>query len=252
MGHSFIKAVMAQESAVFGGEHSAHYYFRDFWFADTGMLAAMHVLAALGGQDGPLSALVSTYDRYVSSGEINSTVADPPAALAAVRSWSVAQGLSLDELDGITATYDGAPPRWWLNVRSSNTEPLVRLNVEADDRATMEQVRDRALAVIRGRPPVSEQSTASIEPWVREILRCPACHSELADSTGPTGSGAAVPELDLWPGLPGRGRHTGAACRGGPPHPGLTRSGFGRGVVSASAARAAGPRRRAPQGRRRR
>lgn len=154
VGHSFIKAVMAQESAVFGGEHSAHYYFRDFWFADTGMLAAMHVLAALGGQDAPLSALVSTYDRYVSSGEINSTVADPSAALAAVRSWSKAQGLTLDELDGITATHAAASgPHWWLNVRSSNTEPLVRLNVEADDRATMEQVRDRALAVIRGEHP---------------------------------------------------------------------------------------------------
>ncbi|HON76211.1 MAG TPA: phosphomannomutase/phosphoglucomutase, partial [Dermatophilaceae bacterium] len=154
VGHSFIKAVMAQESAVFGGEHSAHYYFRDFWFADTGMLAAMHVLAALGGQDAPLSALVSTYDRYVSSGEINSTVADPSAALAAVRSWSKAQGLTLDELDGITASHEAASgPHWWLNVRSSNTEPLVRLNVEADDRATMEQVRDRALAVIRGEHP---------------------------------------------------------------------------------------------------
>ena len=154
VGHSFIKAEMAAHSAVFGGEHSAHYYFRDFWFADTGMLAAMHVLAALGGQDAPLSALVSTYDRYVSSGEINSTVADPSAALAAVRSWSEAQGLTLDELDGITASHAVASgPHWWLNVRSSNTEPLVRLNVEADDRATMEQVRDRALAVIRGEHP---------------------------------------------------------------------------------------------------
>ena len=126
VGHSFIKAVMAQESAVFGGEHSAHYYFRDFWFADTGMLAAMHVLAALGGQDAPLSALVSTYDRYVSSGEINSTVADPSAALAAVRSWSEAQGLTLDELDGITATHAAASgPHWWLNVRAVTNQSSI-------------------------------------------------------------------------------------------------------------------------------
>ena len=151
VGHSFIKAQMAAEKAVFGGEHSAHYYFRDFWFADTGMLAAMHVLAALGEQDAPLSELAADYERYVASGEINSTVADARARTAAVREAFAADGVVVDELDGTTLTLDGddGRPQWWLNLRASNTEPLLRLNVEAADPATMAQVRDRALAIIR-------------------------------------------------------------------------------------------------------
>ncbi len=153
VGHSFIKAVMAQEGAVFGGEHSAHYYFRDFWFADTGMLAAMHVMAALGSQPLPLSQLVAEYDRYVASGEINSRVDDVPAAAGRIRAWAQDRGLAIDELDGLTCTA-GDPSGdqralWWVNVRASNTEPLLRLNVEARDRATMEGVRDEALALIR-------------------------------------------------------------------------------------------------------
>ncbi|MGW5424380.1 phosphomannomutase/phosphoglucomutase [Streptomyces sp. NPDC003943] len=146
VGHSFIKEEMAKTGAIFGGEHSAHYYFKDFWNADTGMLAALHVLAALGGQDGPLSALVSSYDRYASSGEINSTVADQSASLTAVRTaFASREGVTLDDLDGLTVT----AADWWFNLRASNTEPLLRLNVEARDEATMQRVRDEALSLIR-------------------------------------------------------------------------------------------------------
>jgi phosphomannomutase len=151
VGHSFIKARMAAEQAVFGGEHSAHYYFRDFWFADSGLLAALHVLAALGQQEGPLSALAQQYERYVGSGEVNSTVADTSGRLAAVRDAFAGDGVAVDELDGLTITHDrpDGGVDWWLNVRPSNTEPLLRLNVEGADRDTMERIRDQALAVIR-------------------------------------------------------------------------------------------------------
>ncbi|WP_336321438.1 phosphomannomutase/phosphoglucomutase [Streptomyces lavendofoliae] len=146
VGHSFIKEEMATTGAIFGGEHSAHYYFRDFWNADTGMLAALHVLAALGGQDGPLSALVSSYDRYAGSGEINSTVADQPGRTAAVReAFASRDGVTTDDLDGLTVT--GAD--WWFNLRPSNTEPLLRLNVEARDEPTMARLRDEVLALVR-------------------------------------------------------------------------------------------------------
>lgn len=147
VGHSFIKEEMAKTGAIFGGEHSAHYYFRDFWNADTGMLAALHVLAALGGQEGPLSALVEEYDRYEGSGEINSTVDDQAGRAAAVKeAYAGREGLTLDELDGLTVT--GAD--WWFNLRPSNTEPLLRLNVEARDAETMARVRDEVLAIVRG------------------------------------------------------------------------------------------------------
>ncbi|WP_329526561.1 phosphomannomutase/phosphoglucomutase [Streptomyces sp. NBC_01462] len=147
VGHSFIKAEMARTGAIFGGEHSAHYYFRDFWNADTGMLAALHVLAALGGQDGPLSELVAAYDRYAASGEINSTVDDQTARLTAIRdTYQGRDGVTIDELDGLTVTADD----WWFNVRPSNTEPLLRLNAEARDEATVAKVRDEVLDLIRG------------------------------------------------------------------------------------------------------
>ncbi|WP_313022578.1 phosphomannomutase/phosphoglucomutase [Mobilicoccus sp.] len=147
VGHSFIKAEMARADAVFGGEHSAHYYFRDFWFADTGMLAAMHVLAALGEQQRPLSALVAEFDRYPASGEINSRVEDAAAAVDRVLAWAP-DDASTDHLDGLTlGSVSG--PMWWLNLRRSNTEPLLRLNVEAQDTETMERVRDEVLALIR-------------------------------------------------------------------------------------------------------
>ncbi|MFG2275295.1 phosphomannomutase/phosphoglucomutase [Streptomyces sp. WAC 01325] len=146
VGHSFIKAEMAKSGAIFGGEHSAHYYFKDFWNADTGMLAALHVLAALGGQEGPLSGLVAQYDRYAGSGEINSTVADQADRLAAIKAaYEDRDDIHLDNLDGLTVTSTD----WWFNVRPSNTEPLLRLNAEARDEETMRKVRDEALAIIR-------------------------------------------------------------------------------------------------------
>jgi phosphomannomutase len=201
VGHSFIKAEMARVKAVFGGEHSAHYYFRDFWFADTGMLAAMHVLAALGEQPRPLSELVAEFSRYAASGEINSTVADADAATAEVRAWAQAwaldtgQKVEFDDLDGMTVTHLGEP-MWWFNLRASNTEPLLRLNVEAADKLTMERVRDDVLAIVRGEKMTEEsqpaafpshQAAPAIEPWLREILRCPQCTSTLADGSGPSG-----------------------------------------------------------------
>ncbi len=146
VGHSFIKGEMAKSGAVFGGEHSAHYYFRDFWFADTGMLAAMHVLAALGEQPGTLADLTAEFSRYVASGEINSTVDDQQARLAAVRTAFADRATDVDELDGLTVQLgDGT----WFNVRASNTEPLLRLNVEGPTEDAMAQVRDEALAAIR-------------------------------------------------------------------------------------------------------
>jgi phosphomannomutase len=147
VGHSFIKKTMAETGAVFGGEHSGHYYFRDFWNADSGMLAALHVLAALGSQDRPLSELLAQYSRYVASGEINSTVDDQQSRLEAIKqAYAGRDGVTIDELDGLTV--DGGD--WWFNVRPSNTEPLLRLNVEAADEETMAKVRDEVLAIIRG------------------------------------------------------------------------------------------------------
>ena len=147
VGHSFIKARMAETGAVFGGEHSGHFYFRDFWFADSGMLAALHVLAALGGQGVPLSQLLASYGRYVASGEINSEVADQRGATEAVRrAFAGRPGVSMDELDGLTV----AGQDWWFNVRPSNTEPLLRLNVEASDESTLAATRDEVLRIVRG------------------------------------------------------------------------------------------------------
>ncbi|ACU76428.1 Phosphomannomutase [Catenulispora acidiphila DSM 44928] len=146
VGHSFIKQEMASTGAVFGGEHSAHYYFQDFWKADTGMLAAMHVLAALGEQELPLSELAADYTRYASSGEINSEVADQAGRSEAVREeFGSRPGVTVDELDGLTVTGEG----WWFNVRPSNTEPLLRLNIEAADADAVAALRDEVLAVIR-------------------------------------------------------------------------------------------------------
>ncbi|MGH3424289.1 MAG: phosphomannomutase/phosphoglucomutase [Nocardioidaceae bacterium] len=146
VGHSFIKARMAETGAVFGGEHSAHFYFRDFWFADSGMLAALHVLAALARSEGTLSELMGEFARYAASGEINSTVDDQPAALATVeQAYAGRAGVRLDWLDGLTVAADG----WWFNVRPSNTEPLLRLNVEASDERLLATVRDDVLDLIR-------------------------------------------------------------------------------------------------------
>jgi phosphomannomutase len=138
---------MAETGAVFGGEHSGHFYFRDFWRADSGMLAALHTLAALGTQDGPLSAMLSAYSRYDASGEINSEVDDQQARMTAVEEEIGSRdGAKVDHLDGLTVELpDGA----WFNLRPSNTEPLLRLNVEAADDAGMQRLRDDVLAIIR-------------------------------------------------------------------------------------------------------
>ena len=148
VGHSFIKATMAETGAVFGGEHSAHYYFRDFWRADSGMLAALHVLAALGEQDRPLSELMAQYDRYAASGEINSKVADAAAVMAEVeQDFGARDGVTTDDLDGLTVVL---PDKSWFNLRPSNTEPLLRLNVEAADDEAVAALRDEVLALVRG------------------------------------------------------------------------------------------------------
>ena len=147
VGHSFIKAKMAETNAVFGGEHSGHFYFRDFWFADSGMLAALHVLAALGHGDRPLSAMLRDFSRYAASGEINSEVADQAGTTAKVKDiYSERPGVTLDELDGLTVMGDD----WWFNIRPSNTEPLLRLNVEAATPGQMAAIRDEVLGLVRG------------------------------------------------------------------------------------------------------
>jgi phosphomannomutase len=146
VGHSLIKAEMARTGAVVGGEHSGHFYFRDFWYADSGLLAALHVLAALAAGTAPLSALLAPYQRYVASGELNARVRDPAAVLAAVRAgYADDPSVTVDGLDGVTVS----APRWWFNLRASNTEPLLRLNVEGLDAPTMMSVRDRVAATIR-------------------------------------------------------------------------------------------------------
>ena len=144
VGHTFVKAAMAEREAIFGGEHSAHYYFRDFWGADTGMLAALHVLALAGRSDRPLSELVARFDRYAASGEINSRVLDQQAALQRVAAAFAGRGTQ-DWLDGLTV----AGSDWWVNVRPSNTEPLLRLNVEARRESDMVALRDETLGLIR-------------------------------------------------------------------------------------------------------
>ena len=147
VGHSYIKKLMAESNAVFGGEHSGHFYFRDFWKADSGMLAALHAIAALGETDSTLSQLLKAFNRYHSSGEINSTVADAKAAMAQVEKIYVKKDdVEVDHLDGLTINGDN----WWFNLRASNTEPLLRLNVEASTEARMKKVRDDVLNTIRG------------------------------------------------------------------------------------------------------
>ena len=227
VGHSFIKAVMAEEGAVFGGEHSAHFYFRDFWNADTGMLAAMHVLAALGEQDGPLSELGREYEPYVSSGEINSEIEDKAGAVERVRADFAGEDITIDTMDGSTFTAnDGS---YWFNLRPSNTEPFLRLNAEATDRATMERVRDRVLALVRalgqqwrttpgrtaGRPPA--------DSWRDSVPEATATDLENLLGTGRRRRPGAAPAQRRLPAVragggerrrgPAGGRHAGG-CRG--------------------------------------
>jgi phosphomannomutase len=148
VGHSFIKADMASEGAIFGGEHSGHFYFRDFWMADSGMLAGLHTLAALA--EAPkgtrLSELLAAYTRYAASGEVNSRVADQRERTAAVEAaFRDRPGVEVDHLDGLTVTH----PDWWFNLRPSNTEPYLRLNAEAADADAMAALRDEVLAIVR-------------------------------------------------------------------------------------------------------
>ncbi|MEO0011404.1 MAG: hypothetical protein RIQ39_993 [Actinomycetota bacterium] len=146
VGHSYIKKLMAETGAVFGGEHSGHFYFRDFWRADSGMLAALYAIAALGEKDVPLSQLFAPFNRYSSSGEINSTVADAVAATQLIEDhYGALAGVELDRLDGLTVSGD----TWWFNLRASNTEPLLRLNVEATTEQEMASIRDAVLNTIR-------------------------------------------------------------------------------------------------------
>ncbi|MDO5511652.1 phosphomannomutase/phosphoglucomutase [Corynebacterium sp.] len=147
VGHSFIKAKMAETGAVFGGEHSAHYYFTEFFNADSGILAAMHVLAALGSQDRPLSEMMAQYERYEASGEINSTVVDQAASTQAVLDAFADRTAAVDDMDGVTV--DLKDSKAWFNVRASNTEPLLRLNVEAPTRAEVDELVAEILSVIR-------------------------------------------------------------------------------------------------------
>jgi phosphomannomutase len=146
VGHSYIKKMMAESGAIFGGEHSGHFYFKEFWMADSGALAALHAIAALGESSATMSELLAPFNRYQSSGEINSRVADTKQASDLVRATYASADLQIDELDGLTVSAD----TWWFNLRPSNTEPLLRLNVEASTQAQMESVRDEVLSLIRG------------------------------------------------------------------------------------------------------
>jgi phosphomannomutase len=148
VGHSYIKKMMADSGAIFGGEHSGHFYFKDFWRADSGALAALHAIAALGSNNASISKILKPYQRYVSSGEINSVVSDAPAEMKKIEEkYGSQSGVDIDHLDGLSVNGD----TWWFNLRSSNTEPLLRLNVEAKTQARMEKVRDEVLKAIKGK-----------------------------------------------------------------------------------------------------
>ena len=147
VGHSYIKAQMAEHSALFGGEHSAHYYFSEFFNADSGLVAALHVLAALAEQDAPLSELMGAYERYTASGEINSEVADQAAATQRVVDAFADRAESVDTLDGVTVQLKDS--KAWFNVRASNTEPLLRLNAEAPTREEVDALTEEVLGIIR-------------------------------------------------------------------------------------------------------
>jgi phosphomannomutase len=146
VGHSLIKADMRKNDAIFGGEHSGHFYFRDNWYADSGMIALLTVLELVSEAGKPLSEVLAPLDTRVRSGEINSEVSDPPAIVANVEQHYAAQGAEIDHLDGVTVGF----PDWWFNLRSSNTQPLLRLNVEADDKDTLEARTSEVLGMIRG------------------------------------------------------------------------------------------------------
>lgn len=212
VGHSLIKAIMESEDAVLGGEHSAHYYFRDFFRADSGMVAALHVLAALAESASSMSALVAGHAPYAASGEINRRPTDAAAARERVRAaFAPREGVEIDELDGLTVRHWGASgDQWWFSLRSSNTEQALRLNVEAADEETLRAVRDEVLEMIDagateaavqqeqvrartiGQSRESSGSAAGFDgpAWLRRVLRCPQCGAELVEGTG-EGDGVA-------------------------------------------------------------
>ena len=147
VGHSYIKKMMADSGAIFGGEHSGHFYFNDFWRADSGALAALHAIEALGLNKNSMSEILKPYQRYLLSGEINSKVDDADATMDLIENTFTGKGgVSIDHLDGLSVIGD----TWWFNVRPSNTEPLLRLNVEAKTQAALAALRDEVLALIRG------------------------------------------------------------------------------------------------------
>jgi phosphomannomutase len=146
VGHSFIKALMRDEDAIFGGEHSGHFYFRDNWYADSGMIALLTVLQLVSDEGQPLSEVLAPIDTRVRSGEINSEVPDVEGTMKLVEETFSAQGAEIDHLDGLTVEF----PTWWFNLRASNTQPLLRLNVEADSTAELNSRKTEVLALIRG------------------------------------------------------------------------------------------------------
>jgi phosphomannomutase len=146
VGHSYIKETMRQEDAVFGGEHSGHFYFRDNWYADSGMAALLFALEAVSEANQPLSEVIAPLDHRFRSGEINSEVSDAAAVMRSIEEHYRAEGAEIDHLDGVTVNF----PTWWFNVRASNTQPLLRLNVEVDDREMLEKKTAEVLALIRG------------------------------------------------------------------------------------------------------
>ena len=145
VGHSYIKAEMRQNNAIFGGEHSGHFYFRDNWFADSGLIALLILLELVSVENKPLSEILKPLDHGFRSGEINSTIADAQGKMHALEEHFGKNAKSVDHLDGVTLDFGD----WWFNVRPSNTEPLLRLNLEANSRELMEQKRDEVLAFIR-------------------------------------------------------------------------------------------------------
>ncbi len=197
VGHSFIKATMAETNAVFGGEHSGHFYFRDFWRADSGMLAALHCFAALGetALGTTFSSLMTPFNRYAASGEINTRVDNQASVIAAITS-QYAQ-YELDELDGLTVSADD----WWFNVRASNTEPLMRLNVEARDPVQMQQLRDTVLELMRApatspMPVPITSAPFGIAPELWAVLACPCdAHGALIAAAAREMPDAQTPEL---------------------------------------------------------
>ena len=186
VGHSFIKATMAETNAVFGGEHSGHFYFREFWRADSGMLAALHCIAALGEtpEGTTFSSLMEPFNRYFASGEINTKVADQAAVVARIKgAYETQPGVEFDELDGLSVSGD----TWWFNVRASNTEPLLRLNAEARELSRMQEIRDHVLGMMQA-PEHVASSTAppfGIAPELWAVLACPcAAHGSLEPDAG--------------------------------------------------------------------